>query len=104
MTLSVLLSTWTQLASLFYFIRSSKLTIFLEQVILHGEGEFNLDAIKEIKVTQSFLGLEQHVRGCQNKEPFYNCTTRHYNDQFVNQCQCLPFNINMGQVKLQEKS
>ena len=55
----------------------------LEQVILHGEGEFNLDAIKEIQVTQSFLGLEPNVRGCQSREPFYNCTTRHYIDQFL---------------------
>ena len=62
---------------------------------LSGEGEYNLDVIKEIKLTESYHGLDQDTKGCQDdsEEPFDNCSTRHYIDSLVNQCGCLPFNI-----------
>ena len=60
-----------------------------------GTGEYNLNNIKEIEVTSSYLGLDQDVRSCQNEEPFYNCTTRHYLDELLNKCGCLPFNIRL---------
>ena len=56
-----------------------------------GEGEYNLNVLKDIKVTESFLGLDKDVRGCQNDEPYDNCTTRHYLDTILNNCGCLPF-------------
>ena len=58
-----------------------------------GSGEFNLDGLTEIKATSSYWGLEQDVRKCQNKETFYNCTTRHYLDKILNDCGCLPLNL-----------
>ena len=63
---------------------------------LVGDGEYNLNALKEIKSTESFLGLDEDVRECQNDEPQYNCTTRHYVDSLMQQCGCLPFNIRMS--------
>ena len=65
-----------------------------------GEGEFNLDSLKEFKVTDSYLGLEKDARGCQNEEPMENCTTRHYNDKVLWECGCLPININMQYPKV----
>ena len=44
---------------------------------LFGEGEYNLNELKEIEVTKDFLELEQNVRACQYNEPIQNCTTRH---------------------------
>ena len=69
--------------------------IIAEPVQLIGEGEYNLNALKEISVTDSYLGLDQDIRGCQNEEPFYNCTTRHYTKTLRDQCGCLPFSIRL---------
>ena len=60
---------------------------------LIGEGEYNLNAVKEIKVTESSLGLGGAVLECQNTEDLHDCTTRHYIDAFMDSCRCLPFNI-----------
>ena len=68
----------------------------LEPVHLVGEGEYNLNALKEIKSTESYLGLDEDVRECQNDEPQDNCTTRHYVDSLMQQCGCLPFNIRLS--------
>ena len=62
-------------------------------VKLIGEGEYNLDALKEIKVTDSYLGLDENVRGCQNKESLDNCKTKHYIETLLQKCGCLPFSI-----------
>ena len=69
--------------------------VFSEPVKLQGEGDYNLNALKEIKITDSYLGLNQNIRRCQNEEPLYNCTTKHLIDDFIKKCHCLPFNINL---------
>ena len=58
-----------------------------------GEGEYNMNVLKEIKVTDSFLGLDEDKKGCQNEEPFHNCTTRHYISSILKECGCLPLNM-----------
>ena len=65
----------------------------LEPVLLRGEGKYNLNAVNEIKVTESYLGLEQNIIGCQNEESLVSCTTRKHIDTFLQQCGCLPFNL-----------
>ena len=40
-----------------------------EPLKLVGEGKYNLNAVKEIKVTDSYLGLDMKDKGCQNEEP-----------------------------------
>ena len=62
---------------------------------LKGEGEYKLDVMKQIEVTESYLGLDQHVIGCQNDEPFENCTTRHYMDHLMAECGCIPPNLSV---------
>ena len=64
--------------------------------MLIGEGQYNIDAIKEIEVTDSFLGLDQNIRACQNNEPIYNCKTRHYLDTILEKCGCLPLSIRIS--------
>ena len=74
----------------------TKNTFYLEPVELIGEGEYNLNDLKEIKVTDSYLGLDEHVRGCQNEKSFHNCTTKHYIDSILKECGCLPFDVRVS--------
>ena len=72
------------------------LIYILESVVLVGEGEYNLNVVKEIEVTESYMGLDQDVRGCQNKEPYDDCTTKIYMDTIIEKCGCLPSNIRIS--------
>ena len=49
--------------------------------------------MKEIEATDSYLGLDQDVKKCQNIEPLHNCTTRKYLEAVLAQCKCLPSNL-----------
>ena len=60
---------------------------------LIGEGEYNINVLTQIEVTESFLGLDEESRKCQNEEDYSNCTTRKYHDKVLSECGCLPFNI-----------
>ena len=62
---------------------------------LIGEGEYNLNALTSIEVTDSYLGLDENVIKCQKEEPLQNCTTRRYRDTLLGQCGCLPFYMNL---------
>ena len=68
---------------------------YIEPVQLIGEGDYNLNVVKDIAVTESYNGLPQSVRGCQNQEPFENCTSRIYFDSLMAKCGCLPFNMRL---------
>ena len=67
--------------------------IIVEELKLIGEGEYNLNNLKEIRVTESYLGLDEDVRQCQHEEPLNNCTTRQYLNTLLGECGCLPINI-----------
>ena len=69
----------------------------LEPVILIGEAEYNLNALKEIEATDFYLGLDQDVKKCQNNEPLHNCTTRKYLEAVLAKCKCLPSNLRISQ-------
>lgn len=64
-----------------------------EPVTFTGDGEYNLDVLTEIKAADSFLEIDQDVRDCQNVETFYGCTSRHYMDNIIRDCGCLPINL-----------
>ena len=64
-----------------------------EPVKLIGEGLYNLNVVKEIKVSTSYLGLDEKITGCRNEEPIETCTTRKYTESLLEQCGCLPFSI-----------
>ena len=59
--------------------------------------KYNLNVVKEVSVTDSFLALDKKISGCQ-KESFNDCTTRKYMNTLLSKCQCLPF-----QLRLTEK-
>ena len=63
-------------------------------MILQGEGQYNLNILKEIAITSSFLGLDKDVIKCQSLESYDKCTTRDYHELMRKECGCLPFAIN----------
>ena len=61
---------------------------------LTGEGQYNINALKEIEATDSFLSLDDETRGCRiSDESHDDCTTRLYMDNMRQKCGCLPFSI-----------
>ena len=71
---------------------------FLEPLKLFGEGQYNLNVVKEMEGTDSFLTIDPDVRKCQSTVDYEECTTKHIHDKLKNQCMCLPFNIKKDQV------
>ena len=72
------------------------LSFIPEPLKLAGEGEYNLNNLKQIRVTDAYLGLGLDVRGCQTKESLNTCRTKHYMKSLLRQCKCLPFNIRLA--------
>ena len=66
---------------------------------LVGEGKYNLNAITEVKVTESYLGLDMDIKECQNEEAIEECKTQHYIDSLLEKCGCLPLNMALTNVK-----
>ena len=60
---------------------------------LFGEGQYNFQSLKEIVVTDSFMGLDRDARKCQNIETIDECKTRLYVENFRRQCGCFPISL-----------
>ena len=69
----------------------------LDPVELIGEGQYNLHSMKEIAVTDSFMGLDTNTKNCQNIETFDDCKTRQQIEKFRKECKCLPLSIIMSE-------
>ena len=69
----------------------------LDPVGLFGEGEFNINNIKEIAVTESFMGLDRDTRKCQNIETYVECKTRLHVEQLKQECGCLPLSLSLSE-------
>ena len=63
---------------------------------LKGEGEYNINVLTKIDITDSYYGLDEDIRECQNEEPQDNCTTRLYVTTILNKCGCLPLNMRLS--------
>ena len=59
------------------------------------EYTYNLNVVKEMKVTDSFLTLSKDVRQCQNDATFAECRTSRYFQALLAECKCLPFNLKL---------
>ena len=82
----------------FFFFNFCNNIWSLDDVKLSGEGEYNLNILKEIRVRESFNELDEDVRECQNKETYDECTTRHYIEETREKCGCLPFAIRLSKM------
>ena len=65
----------------------------IEPLKLYGEGQYNLNSVKAVKVSEDFLGLDESIKECQNKESFEECKSGRYIEKVLNECKCLPFGI-----------
>ena len=71
---------------------------------LFGEGQFNLHSMKEIAVTESFMGLDIDTRKCQNVETYDDCKTRLYIEHLRQECGCLPLSLRLSEEVIQKIS
>ena len=69
----------------------------LDPVGLFGEGAFNINNIKEISVTDSFMGLDRDTRNCQNIETYDDCKTRLHIEHLRQECRCLPLSLRLSE-------
>ena len=63
------------------------------ELVLQGEGKYGLSAIKDIEVTDQFLGLGDTVTLCQTEEYRVDCLSRVYREKVLSQCKCSPFEM-----------
>ena len=47
-------------------------------------------------MTESYLGLDIKYRGCQSEEAIEECTTKHYIENLLRKCGCVPFQITVS--------
>ena len=62
-----------------------------------GEYQFKLETLKEISVTDSFLGLDINSRKCQNVKTFNDCKTTLYIEKMMHECGCLPLSHTLSE-------
>ena len=58
---------------------------------MHGAGHYKLSGLKQVVVTESFLGMDKQDIKCQNKETVEICNTRSYLKNVNAVCKCIPF-------------
>ena len=59
------------------------------------ENEYNLNVVKEISATDSFLSMDRDVSKCQDDETWDECVTRKYINDLKDKCKCLPTSLNL---------
>ena len=62
----------------------------LEPLELNIGYNYNLNNIKEIEVTDSFLTLDENTRNCQNIDTIHDCKTRKYLNDVFRSYKCFP--------------
>ena len=63
---------------------------------LSGEGEYDLNILKEIEVTDSFHELDNEAKKCQSykgNDTYDSCKKSHFMEQMMLKCGCLPYAI-----------
>ena len=63
---------------------------------LSGEGEYNLNSLKKIEVTDSFYELDKEARKCQSYKSngtYEICTSRYFEEQMILNCGCLAYQL-----------
>ena len=58
-----------------------------------GGGNYRLTAVREIKVTDEFMGLDLKTINCQNETTLLNCQQAKYLSGLTKKCQCLHYNL-----------
>ena len=75
-----------------------------EPLSLSGEGNYALTAVKEIAVTEAFLGLDEKDKKCQSEETPEDCWMKNYLKEGLNNCKCTPYGLrNYSKVEVIKK-
>ena len=53
--------------------------------------------MKEVSVTESFMGLDKDTRKCQNIETYDECKTRLNIEHLRKECGCLPLSLRLSE-------
>ena len=61
----------------------------------YGHGTFKMSAVKRMKATSAFLGMDPSVRFCE-LETYEECRTRH----LLANCACVPWELRSRQTKV----
>ena len=61
------------------------------------EGQYNLNNLKEITVTDSFIGLDRETKNCQNVEAYDKCKTQSHIHNLRQECGCLPLSLRLSE-------
>ena len=64
---------------------------------LYGEGQYNFLSMKEISVTESFMGLDRDTINCQNIETYDDCQTQLHVENMRQHCGCLPLSLKLSE-------
>ena len=66
-----------------------------DPIYLKLENRYNLNVLKEITASKSFLSMEKDVRKCQDVETFSECVTTKFICDLKSKCKCLPLNLRL---------
>ena len=74
---------------------STHYSLCLEPFHIYGEGEYNINGVTEISVTDSFMGLDPEVRQCEiyADDTYNKCVREHHRNEILEKCKCLPFSV-----------
>ena len=76
---------------------------FLDAVEIFEEGQYNLNNLKEITVTDSFIGLDREIKHCQDVVAYDECKAKSYVEILRQECGCLPLALRLSEkVKFNE--
>ena len=67
----------------------------LDPLELELEYTYNLNVVKEVKVTDSFLTLPEDDKQCQDEYTWLDCRTNKYLNSLLENCKCLPLNLRL---------
>ena len=68
----------------------------LDPIELELEYTYNLNVVKEMRVTDSFLSLPKEDIQCQNDATLMDCRTNKYLQYLLEKCKCLPLNLRLA--------
>ena len=58
-------------------------------------GKYNIKIFMDINVTDSFLGLNENTRGCQEKRNHEKCVSKDYVNKIMKKCGCVPISLSL---------
>ena len=66
---------------------------FSESLSLSGEGNYAITDVKEIDVTEAFLGMDEETKLCQSEETPEDCWMKNHFKEGIVKCKCTPYGL-----------